>query len=141
MVKIAGVVGGHARPHAGAGVTRRPEVGGQADLFGAVTRPAKARAVRQQRTAAPATAPNGHDAPQDSIATLAGRLSPAELDELAAVLSDDGLARLVIAAVRQLRRRLARGGGRAGRQPSPALDRAARQLAAELGAGDTPDEA
>ena len=114
-------------------MTRRPEVGGQADLFGAVPNPAKARAVRQQRTATPATAPNGHHAPQDSIATLAERLSPAELDELAAVLSDDGLARLVVAAVRQLRRRLARG-GRAGRRPSPALDRAARQLAAELGA-------
>lgn len=123
-------------------MTRRPEAGGQADLFGAVPKPAaaKARAVRQHRADAPAApppAPNGHDASGDGAASLATRLSPAELEELAAALSDDALARLVVAAMRQLRRRLARGGGRAGR-PSPALDRAARQLAAELGAdGDS----
>jgi len=120
-------------------VTRRPDVAGQADLFGSVSKPvaAKARTIRQQRVAAPAMpapAPNGHLAPGDDTASLAMRLSPAELDGLAAALSDDALARLVVAAVRQLRRRLARGGGHTARRPSPALDRAARQVAAELGA-------
>jgi hypothetical protein len=118
---------------------------GQADLFGTTPKPAaKARAVRQQRIGTPATplpAPNGHQAPEDGAASLATRLSPAELEELAATLSDDALARLVVAAVRQLRRRLARGGGRAGRRPSPALDRAAQQLAAELGGQADTDEA
>ncbi len=116
-------------------MTRRPDAAGQADLFGDVPKPvaASARTIRQQRVPPPAQAPNGHQAPGDDTASLAGRLSPAELDELAAALSDDALARLVVAAVRQLRRRLARGGGRAARRPSPALDRAARQVAAELG--------
>ncbi len=126
-------------------MTRRPDVSGQADLFGGAPKPAaKVRAVRQQRTGAPVTpppAPNGHQAPEDGGGSLATRLSPAELEELAATLSDDALAHLVVAAVRQLRRRLARGGGRTGRRPSPALDRAARQLAAELGGQADPDEA
>lgn len=125
-------------------MTRRPDLGGQADLFGSVPKPvaAKVRTVRQGRIAVPALpapAPNGHRAPGDDTASLATRLSPAELDELAAALSDDALARLVVAAVRQLRRRLARGGGRAARRPSPALDRAARQVAAELGAESSDD--
>lgn len=64
---------------------------------------------------------------------MAAMLSPAGLDDLAAALPDEALARLVLAAARQLRRRLARGGTRAGRRSSPALERAARQLAAELG--------
>ena len=117
-------------------MTRRPDTEGQADLFGSVPKPvaAKARTIRQQGVPAPAPAPNGHQAPGDDADSLAKRLSPAELDELVAALSDDALARLVVAAVRQLRRRLARGGGRAARRPSPALDRAARQIAAELGA-------
>ena len=112
---------------------------GQADLFGSLPKPvaAKARTVRQQPV--PAPAPNGHQAPGEDAASLATRLSPAELDELAAALSDDALAHLVVATVRQLRRRLARGGGRAARQPSPALDRAARQIAAELGADSGDD--
>ena len=73
------------------------------------------------------------------VAGLAAQLSPAELDELAAVLSDEALARLLLAAARQLRRRLSRG-GRAGPRPSAALDRAARQLAAELGGQGAEDD-
>ena len=67
---------------------------------------------------------------------LAIRLSPAELKELAAALTDDALAHLVIAAVRQLRRRLTRGGG----VRNPALERAARQLFAELGEQGSDDD-
>ena len=83
--------------------------------------------------------PEKHAAPEPGITGVAAQLSPADLEELAAVLSDDALARLVLAAVRQLRRRLARGGGRAGR-PSSSLERAARQLAAELGGEGSTDE-
>lgn len=117
---------------------RRPGAdGGQADLFGAPPKPKapKARAARPQRmgpAGAPAV-PDGLTAPDDGIPGMAARLSPAELEELAALLSDDALARLVVAAVRQLRRRLARGAGRRGQRSSPGLERAARQLAAELG--------
>ena len=71
---------------------------------------------------------------------MAAQLCPTELDELTAVLSDDALPRLVLAAARQLRRRLAHGGGRKGQWPSPALERTARQLAAGLG-GEGNDDA
>jgi hypothetical protein len=71
---------------------------------------------------------------------MAAKLSPAELDELAAVLSDEALARLILAAARQMRRRLARSGKRAGPRSSPALERAARQLAAELGGEGAADD-
>jgi len=110
----------------------------QTDLFGAVPVPKapKARAARLPRTGSAGQAPAAPDGPasvEEGITGMAARLSPADLDELAAALSDEALARLVLAAVRQLRRRLARGGTRAGRRSSPALERAARQLAAELG--------
>ncbi|MBV9749417.1 MAG: hypothetical protein JO157_11440 [Acetobacteraceae bacterium] len=74
----------------------------------------------------------------DSLDALAARLSPAEIDELAAALPDDALAHLILAAVRQLRRRLARSGRRGGGGRASALERAARQLVTELGeqAGD-----
>jgi hypothetical protein len=64
------------------------------------------------------------------------------LEVLAAAVSDEALARLVLAAVRQLRRRLAGAGGRGRgtrRRPVPALARAARQIVIELqetGGGD-----
>jgi len=67
---------------------------------------------------------------------LAASLCRAEMAELAAALSDEALAHLVIAAVRQLRRRLARSDGRRGRVRAPALERAVRQLMAELGGQD-----
>ena len=64
----------------------------------------------------------------DGIDVLATRLSRAEWNELVAGLPDDALAQLVIATVRQLRRRLARSGkGRAS-----TLERSAQQLIAEL---------
>lgn len=64
---------------------------------------------------------------------LAAALSPAELDELAALLDDNALARLTLAAVRQIRRRLSRG--RRGEAPSPAMRRILQQLVVELGSG------
>lgn len=74
--------------------------------------------------------------------TLAGRLSPAELDELARALPDDTLAHLTLAVVRQLRRRLIRASGRGkrtGKSRPSALERAAQQLATELGGSDGDD--
>ena len=124
-------------------MTRKPGAGeGQADLFGAASPPPKPRAARprQAAPAAKAPAPPSPAPAEDGIATLANRLSPAELDELASVLPDEALARLLLAAARQMRRRLARAGGRASPRPSPALSRAARQLAAELGGAGGSDE-
>jgi hypothetical protein len=137
-------------------VARRPAAADerQADFFGAPApapepatpgaRPAAAPQPGPKRDAKRRLlpSPGGQDArggggPGD---TLAARLSsPAELDELAAALPDDALARLTLAAVRQLRRRLARSGGRGG--ASAALERAARHLAAELGGQAGSDDA
>ena len=72
---------------------------------------------------------------------LAGHLSPAELDEFVAALPDDALAYLTLAAVRQLRRRLARSSGRGGRGRASALERAAQQLTTELGGQAGSDDA
>jgi hypothetical protein len=65
---------------------------------------------------------------------MAARLSLAELNELVTALPDPALAHLLIATVRQLRRRLARQKWQAakGGTVSP-LERAARELTAELG--------
>jgi hypothetical protein len=80
--------------------------------------------------------------PDSSLDALAARLSPADLEGLAAIVSDESLARLVLAAVRQLRRRLARAGGRGrSKRPAPALARAARQVAIELQETSGGDEA
>ena len=68
-----------------------------------------------------------------SVGALATRLSLAELDEFAEALTDEALGQLVLAAVRQMRRRLARMGGRPGKNHSSALGRVAQKLAAELG--------
>jgi hypothetical protein len=69
----------------------------------------------------------------DSLDARAARLSQAELTELAAGLPDNALAHLVIVAVRELRHRLARIHRHAGKRRSSTLERAAGQLAAELG--------
>ena len=118
----------------------------QVDIFGAIlpVPPASAPALSSARQTKPKQnrgrvrpAPNDKAPTETSMDALASRLSPAELDELAAVLSDDALAHLTLAAIRQLRRRLARSGGRSGgsrgKGRASALERIARQLAAELG--------
>jgi len=126
-------------------VTRGPVVDGQQpDLFGTVPKPMAQKA----RAASPArkglvkktlAAPDGPAPDEGDITHIAARLSPAELDELAAALSDEALASLVLAAARQLRRRLVRG-GRKGQRSSAALERAARQFAAELGGEGSIDD-
>ena len=73
---------------------------------------------------------------ETGVESLAARLSPGELDAFVAALSDDALASLVVEAVRQTRRRLVRVGRHgktSGKAPSSPLERAAKQLAAELG--------
>jgi len=131
-------------------VARRPEVDRrQADFFGApAPTPAAPEHIPtpkpqpEQDIKRRLLPPDSEDAPlSDSIEALAARLSPTELNELAAALPDDVLAHLVIATVRQLRRRLARSGSRSGNGRTPALERSARQLIAELsGQGEDDDD-
>lgn len=85
--------------------------------------------------------PDSEEAPlRDSIDVLAARLSRAEWNELVATLPDDALAHLVIATVRQLRRRLARGHAKSGKGRASVLERSAQQLIAELsGQGENDD--
>lgn len=114
----------------------------QADFFG-VPVPAPAAPVprpvdRDKPKPAikrPALLQNGQRAPErDSLDAPAARPSPAEMNELVANLPDHALAHLVIATVRQLRRRLTRISGHAGKRGTASpLERAARQLVAELG--------
>ena len=126
-------------------MARRPAVDGrQADFFGA---PAPAPAAPEQpptpKSKPERRAPPSDDAgvrPDDGIDALAARLSPSELNELVAALPDDALAHLVIATVRHLRRRLARSGGRGGKDRTSTLERAARQLIAELGGRGEDDD-
>ena len=123
-------------------MARRPETDRQqADFFGA---PAPTPAVPEQpptpkpkpelgikRQPSPSDI---EDAPLcDSIDVLAARLSHTEWNGLVAGLPDDVLAHLVVATVRQLRRRLARSRGRSGKGRTSALERSAQQLIAELG--------
>ncbi len=59
-------------------------------------------------------------------------------------LTDNGLAHLAVASVRALRRRLARpgaSGGRGRKGRAGALERAAHQIAAELGGSASGDDA
>jgi len=112
----------------------------QADIFGA-TLPEH---PSPERTSPPQPKPRPEPAapPDLSLDALAERLSPADLEGLAAAVSDEALARLALAAVRQLRRRLARAGGRSrSKRPTPALARAARQIAVELEETSGGDEA
>lgn len=129
-------------------VARRPETDQwQADFFRA---PAPTPAAPEQRpTAKPKPKPGIKRQPPsdcaeaplcDSIDVLAARLSRTEWNELVATLPDDALAHLVIATVRQLRRRLARSRGRSGKGRASALEHSAQQLIAELsGQGENDD--
>ena len=124
-------------------MARRPEVDRrQADFFGApASAPGRPRPKPEQAAKRRPSSPNGKPEPVgDSIDVIAARLSPAELKEFVAAFPDDALACLVIATVRQLRRRLVRSGGRGGRSRNSVLERAARQLIAELGGQGESDD-
>ncbi len=123
-------------------VARRPETDRrQTDFFGA---PAPTPTAPEQRpTLKPKPKPGIKRQPPpsdieeaplcDSIEVLAARLSRTEWNALVAGLPDDVLAHLVVATVRQLRRRLARSRGRSGKGRTSVLERSAQQLIAELG--------
>ena len=124
-------------------MARRPEVDRrQADFFGApAPAPGTPKPKPEQVTKRRSPSPNGkHEPVGDSIDKIAARLSPAELKEFVAALPDDALACLIIATARQLRRRLLRSGGHGGRGRNSVLERAARQLIAELGGQDGGDD-
>lgn len=95
-----------------------------------------------QKIETPPPSRNGYVRPEpDSLDTLAARLSPAELNEFVTALPDQALAHLVIATIRQLRRRLTRRSGQPGKGgASSPLERAARQLIAELGEQGSDDD-
>ncbi|MBV8868384.1 MAG: hypothetical protein JOY65_03060 [Acetobacteraceae bacterium] len=127
-------------------MARRPKTDErQADFFGpapvpAAPGPPPAQRPKPQRdTEPPLPSQAGQGAPAEgSLAQLAAGLPSAELNEFAAALPDTVLAQLALAAARQLRRRLTRRGGR-GKSRTAALERTARQIAAELsgrGEGD-----
>ena len=126
----------------GRDVARRPKTDErQPDFFGEPPPMPATPDTHHNRQARPKRDTKSQLSPQDSQSTpgtdsldmRAARLSRVELNELAAALPDDALARLVIDAVRQLRRRLARSNRHAGKRRTSVLERAARQLAAELG--------
>ncbi len=121
---------------------------GQADLFGAPEPVSpRRRAGRPKAVSAAPDAPPASPAAikvssgEVSVEVLAERVTAAELDALAAALPDEALAHLVLAGARQLRRRLVRVGANAGGRlarvakgrGASSLERAARQLAAEMG--------
>ncbi len=125
----------------------------QPDLFGdgaQRTRPSAPKLRRQERQPGErtggtekATRPAGPQA-QATLAELAARGTPSELDELIRALPDSGLAHLAVASVRALRRRLAKPGatgGRGRKGRAGALERAAHQLAAEIGGTAGGDDA
>ena len=111
-------------------MARRPDTDRrQADFFGA---PAPTPAAPEQHPIPkPKTKPGIKRQPPPSD-TEETPLSD-KWNELVAGLPDDVLAHLVIATVRQLRRRLARSRGRGGKGRTSALERSAQQLIAELG--------
>ena len=124
-------------------MARRPEVDRrQADFFGApISAPGAPKPKLDQATKRRSPSSNGQHKPvDDSMDVIAARLSPAELKEFVAALPDDALACLVIATVRQLRRRLVRSGGRGGKSRNSVLERSAQQLIAELGGQDEGDD-
>ena len=124
-------------------MARRPEVDRrQADFFGApASTPRTPKPKPGQAAKRGSPSPDGKDELVGaSIDVVAARLSPAELKELVAALPDDALACLIIATARQLRRRLVRSGGPGGSTRDSVLERAARQLIAELGGQDEGDD-
>lgn len=114
----------------------------QAELFRLPERPAPAKTPR-------GSGPPSKDEPAlgpvvEMAEEVAARLTPVELDDLVRALPDGKLAHLLVAATRDLRRRLARAGSqrrsRAAKGGASDLERALRQVAAELGEPASADE-
>ncbi len=126
-------------------MAERPADERQPNLFGegAQRTPPPARKLRRQERrrgerAGSTDNVTGPAGPQTeaTLAELAARATPSELDELIRALTENGLDHVTLASVRALRRRLAKpaaGGGRGGKGRAGALERAAHQIAAELG--------
>jgi hypothetical protein len=112
------------KPGRGRSVARKPTADERQPNFFGNPPPAPAKPDTRGRQSRSGT---------DSLDTRAAPLSQAELTEFAAGLPDNALAHLVIVAVRELRHRLARIHRHAGKRRSSTLERAAGQLAAELG--------
>ena len=134
-------------------MAERPADERQPDLFGDGAQktgpPARELRRQERRRREPVgrtdrvTGPAGPQA-EATLAGLAARATPSELDELIRALPDDGLAHLAVASVRALRRRLAKpaaGGGRGRKGRAGALERAAHQIAAELSGSASGDDA
>jgi hypothetical protein len=139
-------------------VKRRSADERQSDFFGGADQASApaARAPRPQERrskgrpggtdepAEPApAAPAAEAAPAETTpAALAARATRPELDEFVGALSDEGLAHLAVVSVRALRRRLAKGAAPGARgskgRATGTLERAARQLAADLGGAGAP---
>src|SRR4051794_25461861 len=88
--------------------------------------------------------PAADPAPQLPGEEVAARLTPVELDDLVRALSDEKLAHLVMAATRDLKRRLARGGSQRRSQSAKGgasdLERAIRLVANEFREAAPTDE-
>jgi hypothetical protein len=128
-------------------VAKRIEEGNQMELFGgAPERPARRppRRAPAPEAAAPEAAapvepppppPPAEPPPAATLAALAATATHPDLEDLLAALGDEALAFLAVAALRELRQRVARpkrrGAGEAAGSPA-ALRRALRRLAEDL---------
>ena len=123
----------------------------QQSLFGTPTElpPAPSTASPKQRPEAKiprslarpiAPPPDDVEPDHDPLPGHLARLSAPELRALVEILPDEALANLVLATIRQLKRRLAKTSRNGQKGRISALDRAAQQLMAELGGqGDEDD--
>lgn len=90
----------------------------------------KAARVRTQPTAPP---PEDVEPEHDRLPGQLARLSAPELRALVETLPDEALASMILATIRQLKRRLAKNSRNGQKGRASALDRAAQQLMVELG--------
>jgi|SRR4051812_47471684 hypothetical protein len=126
-------------------MTRRPARDErQAELF-CLPEPPPTPVKRARRpTWPPKEEPAPDPAPDLPSEEVAARLTPVELDDLVRVLSDEKLAHLVMAATRDLKRRLARSGiqrrSRPMRKGVSDLERVVQQVANEFREAAPTDE-
>jgi hypothetical protein len=126
-------------------MTRRPARDErQVELF-CLPDPPPAPVKRARRlTRSPKEEPAADPAPQLPGEEVAARLTPVELDDFVRALSDENLAHLVMAATRDLKRRLARSGiqrrSRPTRKGVSDLERVVQQVADEFREAAPTDE-